>query len=160
MHSPRVRHRILFVCLGNICRSPAAEIIFRHFARDQGLADALHIDSAGTIGHHEGEPPDPRMAEALRRHGFEVTGRARRIRKSDLDDFDHIITMDESNLADVRSLDPTGRHHHKIRPLVEFCTANEAPRVPDPYYGGQRGFDHVIALLKDGCQGILDDLRD
>ena len=147
--------RILFVCMGNICRSPAAEIIFRQMVEDAGRAEDFHIDSAGTIGHHEGSPPGSRMAEALRRHGFPVTGRARRIRVEDLERFDWIITMDESNFADVRSLDPTGTYHQKIRQLVTYCRNHEAPRVPDPYYGGQRGFEHVIDLLKDGCAGIL-----
>ncbi len=155
MHSPRTTRRILFVCMGNICRSPAAEIIFRSLVESEGLADGFEIDSAGTIGYHEGSPPDPRMADALTRQGFKITGRARRIRKADLENFDWIITMDESNLEDVRNLDPEGRFHHKIRPLVGFCSEFDVPRVPDPYYGGQKGFDHVIDLLRDGCRGIL-----
>ncbi len=147
--------RVLFVCLGNICRSPAAEIIFRKLVTDEGLADRYEIDSAGTIGHHEGSPPDPRMAESLRRQGFEISGRARRIREDDLSHFDLIVTMDESNLENVRNMDAEGLYHAKIRPLTSFCSEHDDPRVPDPYYGGQRGFDHVIELLKDGCRGIL-----
>lgn len=150
--------KILFVCLGNICRSPAAEIIFRHQAEKAGLLDGLQIDSAGVIGHHQGSPPDPRMAAALQGRGYQVTGRARKIRLDDLRAFDLIITMDETNLADVRGLDPDGLHHEKIRPFVDFCTRHHDPRVPDPYYGGQRGFDHVINLLEDGCEGILTEL--
>ena len=155
MRPPRVPHGILFVCLGNICRSPAAEIIFRKQAADAGLADCFHIDSAGTIGHHEGSPPDSRMAEALHRRGFPITGRARKIRPEDLRNFELIVTMDESNFSDVRWLDPEGLHHSKIRPFMSFCRHHSDPRVPDPYYGGQRGFDHVITLLEDGCEGIL-----
>lgn len=160
MHSPRVPRRILFVCMGNICRSPAAEIIFRRFVADAGREAEFQIDSAGTIGYHEGSPPDSRMAEALGRQGFEVTGLARRIRKDDLETFDWIITMDESNLEEVRNLDPEGRFHRKIRPLVGFCREFDVPRVPDPYYGGEKGFEHVINLLKDGCRGILDETGD
>lgn len=153
------RRRILFVCLGNICRSPAAEIVFRQQAADAGRSDEFHIDSAGTIGHHQGSPPDPRMSEALKRQGFTVSGRARKIETKDLETFDLIVTMDESNLADVRGLDPAGKFHPKIRPFVSFCREHDDLRVPDPYYGGQRGFDHVIELLKDGCAGILDELK-
>lgn len=126
---------------------------------DAGLSEAFDIDSAGTIGHHEGSPPDPRMSESLRQKGFVVRGSARQILEEDLENFDLIVTMDESNLADVRRLDPSGRLHSKIQPLVSFCRDHDDLRVPDPYYGGQRGFDHVIRLLEDGCQGILDSLQ-
>jgi protein-tyrosine phosphatase len=158
MRPPRIPHSILFVCLGNICRSPAAEIVFRKQAADAGLADGFHVDSAGTIGHHAGSPPDPRMSEALRHRGYTVTGRSRKIRSEDLRNFDLIVTMDESNFSDVRWLDPEGRFHDKIRPFVSFCQRHGDPRVPDPYYGGQRGFDYVITLIEDGCEGILTEL--
>ena len=151
----RPPYRVLFVCLGNICRSPAAEIIFRQHAADAGRADDFEIDSAGTIGHHHGSPPDPRMAEALNQHGFTVSGQARRIEADDLEDFDLIVTMDETNLSDVQRLDPSGALHSKIRPFVSYCRHHDDLRVPDPYYGGKRGFDHVIALLQDGCGEIL-----
>lgn len=159
MRPPRSPYGILFVCLGNICRSPAAEIIFRQQAATVGLADGFHIDSAGTIGHHEGSPPDPRMAEALRRRGYPVTGHARKIRRVDLENFDLIVTMDESNFSDIRWLDSEERFHDKIRPFVSFCRRHSDPRVPDPYYGGERGFDHVITLLEDGCEGILAEMH-
>lgn len=154
-----VRRRVLFVCMGNICRSPAAEIIFRHQVAEAGRQDEFEIDSAGTIGYHEGSPPDPRMSDALKRRGFSVSGRARQIREADLEAFDLIVTMDESNLENVRDLDPSGRLHAKIQPLVDFCRAHDDPRVPDPYYGGQKGFEHVIDLLIDGCAGILEDWK-
>lgn len=141
--------------MGNICRSPAAEIIFRQKVADAGLQAEYEIDSAGTIGYHAGSGPDPRMAEALRGRGFTISGKARQIREKDLEHFDLIVTMDESNLENVRDLDPSGRFHGKIQPLVSFCETHDDPRVPDPYYGGQRGFEHVIDLLLDGCEGIL-----
>lgn len=150
--------RILFVCLGNICRSPAAEIIFRKLAEDSGRKEDFEIDSAGTIGHHDGAPPDSRMAAALTACGFTVTGSARQISSDDLRYFDLIVTMDEANLADVRRLDKTGALHDKIRPLVSFCRHHDDLRVPDPYYGGPRAFNHVITLLEDGCTGILQSL--
>ena len=152
-------YRVLFVCLGNICRSPAAEIIFRKQVTDGGRAKDFEIDSAGTIGHHQGSPPDSRMSAALERQGFTVRGRARQIKTADLENFDLIVTMDETNFSDVQRLDKTGKLHLKIRPLVSFCRHHDDLRVPDPYYGGQRGFDHVIALLEDGCAGILESLR-
>lgn len=141
--------------MGNICRSPAAEIIFRQKVADAGKQSEYEIDSAGTIGYHAGAGPDPRMADALRKRGFTISGKARQIREKDLEHFDLIVTMDEANLENVRDLDPSGQFHGKIQPLVSFCETHDDPRVPDPYYGGQRGFEHVIDLLLDGCEGIL-----
>ena len=153
-HTPQP-YRILFVCLGNICRSPAAEIVFRKLVTDSGRALDFEIDSAGTIGHHEGSAPDSRMAATLRGKGYTISGTSRKIHSRDLEHFDLILTMDEENLSAVRELDPRGTHHGKIRPLVEFCADKIDIRVPDPYYGGQRGFDYVVRLLEDGCQGVL-----
>ncbi|MCX6876844.1 MAG: low molecular weight phosphotyrosine protein phosphatase [Verrucomicrobia bacterium] len=150
--------RVLFVCMGNICRSPAAEIIFRKLVADAGRSAEFEIDSAGSHGYHQGDPPDSRMGACLARNGYPVTGRARKIKTDDLKDFDLIVTMDEDNLAAVNALDRDGWFRSKIRPLVEFCREHQAPRVPDPYYGGQRGFDQVIELLEDGCAGILREL--
>jgi protein-tyrosine phosphatase len=158
MSSPAATRRVLFVCMGNICRSPAAEIILRHQAELAGRAEDVLVDSAGTIGHHAGSPPDPRMAEILRERGFTVSGSARQIQPDDLRHYDLIVTMDESNHADVLRLDPSGQTHAKIRPFVGFCRLHDDPRVPDPYYGGRRGFDHVVNLLIDGCEGILAEL--
>lgn len=148
--------RILFVCMGNICRSPAAEIVFRKQVSDAGLTAEVEIDSAGTIGYHHGSPPDPRMAATLEKKGYPISGKARQITLYDIDRFDLILTMDEENLKSVRKLDTTGANHHKIRPFVEFCSQGTDIRVPDPYYGGQRGFDHVVQLVEDGCRGILE----
>ncbi|MFT4175051.1 MAG: low molecular weight protein-tyrosine-phosphatase [Luteolibacter sp.] len=151
---------VLFVCMGNICRSPAAEIIFRKLVDDAGLTGHIEIDSAGTIGYHRGSPPDARMAETLRLKGYTIDGKARRIEEADLERFHLIVTMDEENLEYVRQLDESERFHERIRPLVSFCKVHtSAERVPDPYYGGQKGFDRVIELLEDGCAGILDELK-
>lgn len=149
---------VLFVCLGNICRSPAAEIIFRRMVEDAGLEQDWHIDSAGTLGYHEGSPPDARMVSALRSKGYRIFGRSRPIHLQDLEHFDWIITMDEMNFQEVRSLDESGRFHEKIRPMVSFCRQHDVPAIPDPYYGGQQGFLHVIELLEDGCAGVLEEL--
>lgn len=158
MQTSSCPRRVLFVCLGNICRSPAAEIIFSQLASDAGRGAEFEVDSAGTIGHHQGSPPDSRMADALKRKGYGIHGQARKIDADDLKNFDLIVTMDESNFSDVQRLDPSGTLHEKIRPFMGFCRRHDDLRVPDPYYGGQRGFDHVIGLLEDGCQGILETL--
>ncbi|MEI7908881.1 MAG: low molecular weight protein-tyrosine-phosphatase [Verrucomicrobiota bacterium] len=154
----RQSFRVLFVCMGNICRSPAAEIIFRKLVADSGRSDSIEIDSAGTLGYHHGNPPDARMAATLERNGYTVAGRARQITSADLTYFDLVVTMDDDNLANVRALDSAGRWRAKIRPLVEYCSEHQARCVPDPYYGGQRGFDDVIELLEDGCAGILREI--
>lgn len=147
--------RVLFVCLGNICRSPAAEIVFRKMVAEAGLEDAYEIDSAGTAGYHEGAPPDHRMAATLEHHGYAIAGKARKITRADLDSFDHIVTMDEENYRDVCALDSSSGTHPKVKPFVSFCTEHDDRRVPDPYYGGQKGFDHVVSLLEDGCRNLL-----
>jgi protein-tyrosine phosphatase len=147
--------RILFVCMGNICRSPAAEIVFRKMVGDVGRDDEFEIDSAGTIGFHKGKPPDARMAAHLARNGYTVEGRSRQLTAVDLGEFDLILTMDEENLADALALDPTGGLHHKVQPFVGFLTEHDEQRIPDPYYGGDEGFAHVIELLEDGCAALL-----
>ena len=151
---------VLFVCMGNICRSPAAEIVFRRMAADAGRADEFRIDSAGTIGFHKGSPPDPRMSAHLSKRGYHVEGRSRQLVAADLRDFDLILTMDEENLAYSLALDTSGDLHHKVKPFVHFLRENEAPRIPDPYYGGDRGFAHVVDLLEDGCSALLEGLAD
>lgn len=148
-------HRVLFVCLGNICRSPAAEIVFRKLVTDSGREAEFEIDSAGTIGLHTGAPPDSRMAATLEAKGYPVCGQSRKIRPADLEHFDLIVTMDETNLDHVRELAPNSSLRDKIRPLVSYCHDHDDARVPDPYYGGQRGFDHVVSLLEDACRGIF-----
>ncbi len=148
--------RILFVCLGNICRSPAAAVILRKLVAAAGRDGDFEIDSAGTGGHNAGSPPDPRMSASLAKHGVTMSGTARQLRLADLEKFDLIVTMDESNYAEVRRLDAGAVAQSKIRPFMSFCRHYDDPRVPDPYYGGQSGFDHVIRLLEDGCQGLLE----
>jgi protein-tyrosine phosphatase len=150
--------RILFVCMGNICRSPAAEIVFRKMVSDAGREADFEIDSAGTIGFHKGKPPDARMAAHLAKKGYKVEGRSRQLTSDDLREFDLILTMDEDNLADALALDPGGNFRHKVQPFTDFLTEHDAPRIPDPYYGGDEGFAHVIELLEDGCAELLDRL--
>ncbi|BCX49757.1 phosphotyrosine protein phosphatase [Haloferula helveola] len=151
-------YRVLFVCMGNICRSPAAEIIFRHRVGEAGLTDRIEIDSAGTIGYHAGNPPDPRMSETLSARGYEIAGSSRKIRARDLEDFDLILCADRDNLDDVRSLDPGGERHDRIHLITRYCIDREADHVPDPYYGGRRGFEEVADLVEDACDGLLAEL--
>lgn len=159
MPPDRKPFRVLFICMGNICRSPAAEIVFRKLVEDAGLATAIAIDSAGTIGYHRGKGPDPRMAATLRDRGYVIAGRARQLQPEDLDGFDLLLVADEENLADLRQLDRAGSRREKVRLLVDYCVNREAERVPDPYYGGQRGFDEVVDLVEDACGGLLEELR-
>ena len=151
--------KVLFVCMGNICRSPAADIICRKLAAEAGLGDRLEVDSAGTIGYHSGNPPDPRMSRTLAARGYPIDGRARQVRRRDLDVHDLILCADRDNLDDVRALDPGGTTHPKIRLITDYCRHHEASHVPDPYYGGADGFERVADLLEDACAGLLEELR-
>jgi protein-tyrosine phosphatase len=154
--------RILFVCLGNICRSPAAEGVFLDQLATEGLEDQFVVDSAGTGGWHVGRPADSRMRAAASRRGIHLPGRARQLELADLTRFDRILTMDNDNLAAVRSL--AGELGDRpnlavIEPMVLHCRQFRAREVPDPYYGGTEGFEHVLDLLEDACAGLLETLR-
>ncbi len=143
--------------MGNICRSPAAENVMRRQLEQAGLADAVRCDSAGTIGYHAGNPPDPRMAVAGRRRGLPMTGAARQVTAADIDAFDLVLAMDEANLRDLKALaSPASRH--KLRPFCSYLARHREAEVPDPYYGGAQGFEHVLDLLEDGCSQILKTL--
>jgi protein-tyrosine phosphatase len=151
--------RVLFVCLGNICRSPAAEGTFLHLLAREALEPRFRVDSAGTAGWHVGKPADPRMREAAARRGIHLPSRARRLVRSDLRRFDHILTMDADNLAEVTALAARHGATARIAPLVHHCRRSSAAEVPDPYYGGPEGFEQVLDLLEDACAGLLEDLR-
>ena len=144
--------------MGNICRSPAAEIVFQHLVDQAGLSARILVDSAGTIGYHRGHGPDPRMAATLKARGYDIHGSARQVQAKDLTEFDHILVADRDNLSDVRSLDGTGASHGKISLLTDYCVNVEADHVPDPYYGGNEGFDRVADIVEDACQGLLNQI--
>lgn len=152
-------YKILFVCLGNICRSPAAENIMNYLISQAGLTESFSCDSAGTSGYHIGAPPDARMTVAAQKRGITLQGKARRFEVSDFTKFDLILAMDRDNYRDLLSLDPLGKHHHKVKLMSDFATQHQFKDVPDPYYGGQQGFDRVIDLLLDSCQGLLAELE-
>ena len=155
-------NRILFVCLGNICRSPAAEGVFLHQLTAEGLEDQFVVDSAGTGGWHVGKPADSRMRAAASRRGIQLPSRARQLELADLTTFDRILTMDDDNLRAVRSLARELGDRQDlavIEPMVLHCRQFQAHEVPDPYYGGSEGFEHVLDLLQDACEGLLETLK-
>jgi protein-tyrosine phosphatase len=152
--------RILFLCMGNICRSPAAHCVFQHLVDQAGLSDQFEIESAGTIGFHVGSPPDARMQDAMRARQIPIIGHSRQLRSSDLNDYDLILAMDKDNLSDARKLDSTGKLHHKVQLFCDYCTAHSETEVPDPYYGGDRGFEHALDLIEDGCANLLKQLHE
>ena len=143
--------RLLFVCMGNICRSPTAEAVMRHLVADAGLQDEIEIDSAGTGGWHAGARPDRRAAAAARSRGIVLDGAARQVTARDFHDFDLLLAMDEDNLRDLLALAPSGTAH-KVRKLA-------AVDVPDPYYVGELGFETVLDIVTEACTGLLDELR-
>ena len=153
-------YKLLFVCLGNICRSPSAENIMNHLIEQAGLSEQILCDSAGTSSYHVGSPPDRRMsAAAATKLGIKLRGRARQFQKSDFQDFDLILAMDQENYENILTLDQTKQYQHKVRLMCEFCSRHTLKEVPDPYYGGQEGFNRVIDLLIDACEGLLTKVR-
>ena len=149
-------YKLLFVCLGNICRSPSAENIMNHLIQQAGLEDRIVCDSAGTSGYHIGAPPDSRMNTAAIKRQIELKGKSRKLTPKDLQRFDLILAMDGENYHDILYLDREGKYEDKIRMICEFATEKSDKEVPDPYYGGSDGFDYVIDLLFDACAGLLD----
>ena len=153
--------RLLFVCMGNICRSPTAEGVMRGLLREEGLEDAVEVDSAGTGDWHVGDPPDRRATAAAHARGIVLEGAARQVARADFAEFDLILAADRRNLRDLRALLPPDARA-KVHLLREFDPAADgAPDldVPDPYYGGDDGFEHVLDLVEAACRGLLDDLR-
>jgi len=147
--------RVLFVCLGNICRSPLAEAVFRHLVEARGWAGRFDIDSAGTSGWHRGSPPDPRSTETARRRGITLAGGSRKVTAADLRSFDYVIAMDAENRAALDELHAQSGGTAQVRRLREFEQNAASLDVPDPYYGGPRGFDDVHDIVERGCAGLL-----
>lgn len=157
--SPLPTYRVLFVCMGNICRSPTAHGVFRHMVRNAGLQELVTVDSAGTHNYHPGEPPDARSQRHAAQRGYELADlRARQMLADDFARHDLILAMDWDNLALAQDLCPPG-HAAKVRRLTEFCLRLDSPVVPDPYYGGDAGFEQVLDLVEDACEGLLRHVR-
>tara|TARA_Y100001968_G_scaffold309886_1_gene330269 strand:- start:54416 stop:54895 length:480 start_codon:yes stop_codon:yes gene_type:complete len=155
-----MKKSILFVCLGNICRSPAAEGVFLHQIKNKNLEDQFIVDSAGTGGWHVGNNADPRMRNAALKRGIEVNSKARKINLHDFQSFDLILTMDNSNLSDIQKLSSkvTNKNTAIIRPLLSYSETSKIIEVPDPYYGGDSGFDKVLDLLEEAIECLLLEL--
>lgn len=149
-------YKLLFVCLGNICRSPSAENIMNHLVQEAGLSDRIQCDSAGTSSYHIGSAPDRRMTVAAKARGIDLVGRARQFERSDFEAFDLILAMDRDNYEEICALDRAGKYRDKVRLMCDFCTRHTLKEVPDPYYGGPEGFNQVIDLLMDACSGLLN----
>jgi protein-tyrosine phosphatase len=150
---------VLFVCMGNICRSPTAHGVFRHKVQQEGLSDAVIVDSAGTHNYHPNSPPDERSQAHAAKRGYDLSDlRARQINGGDFEKFDLILVMDLDNLAQVQQACPR-QYQHKVRRLTEFCLEFDSQVVPDPYYGGHKGFDHVLDLVEDACEGLIRSVK-
>ena len=152
--------KILFVCLGNICRSPAAEEIMRRLVAEAGLEKDIMLDSAGLIDYHEGEPADGRMRAHAARRGYQITHLSRPVRYDDFFDFDLIVGMDDRNISRLKALAPGLEEERKVVRMTDYCRLKVADHVPDPYYGGASGFENVLDILEDACAGLLDTLRE
>lgn len=155
-----MRQRILFVCMGNICRSPTAEGVTRALAERHGMADLFEFDSAGTHGYHIGNPPDKRARQAAAGRGYDLSAlKARQVSDIDFVRFDRILAMDRDNLALLRKACPD-EHREKLGLFLDFASLAEVEEVPDPYYGGPEGFEHVLDLIEDAANGLLKRLSE
>ncbi|MGC4091994.1 MAG: low molecular weight protein-tyrosine-phosphatase [Polyangiaceae bacterium] len=149
---------LLFVCLGNICRSPAAENVMFKLLQDAGLTGRVSCDSAGTSNEHAGQPPDRRMRQAGMNRGLPMSGIARQVTAADLDVFDLIVAMDDANYAALQRL-AGATNRHKIQRFCSYLQQHQDTEVPDPWYGGAAGFEHVLDLLEDGCTQLLAQIQ-
>ena len=147
--------RVLMVCTGNICRSPTAHGVLEKMVADAGLQHRVQVDSAGTHSYHVGEPPDARSLQHALRRGYDLSAqRARQLTRQDFDDFDLILVMDSANEIAARRI-ATAAQQQRMKRLTDYCHRFEDREVPDPYYGGERGFEHVLDLVEDACQNLL-----
>jgi len=151
--------RVLFVCLGNICRSPTAEAVFRKLVTEEGLHEHIEVDSAGTHAYHIGHAPDARAQEAARRRGVDLSGlRGRQATSRDIETFDYVLAMDRENYENLLDVCPEG-FEHKVRLFMEFAPNRPERDVPDPYFGGPAGFDRVLDMIEEASAGLLEDIR-
>ncbi len=151
--------KVLFVCMGNICRSPTAQGVFERLVQSQGLAERILIDSAGTHAYHIGNPPDKRSQAAAQNRGLDLSGqRARKVTVADFEEFDYVLAMDRTNLEDLHDLVAVSQRE-RVRLFMTFAEGWNVDEVPDPYYGGDSGFERVLDMVEDAAAGLLDHIR-
>lgn len=150
---------VIFVCLGNICRSPSGEAVMNEYIKRDNLEDKIKCDSAGTSAYHIGEPADARMQRHASRRGYNLTSLARQFIKEDFEKFDYVIAMDEDNYYNIERLDKNSEYKNKLFLMTEFCSNYENKGVPDPYFGGSSGFELVLDILEDACEGLLNHIK-
>jgi protein-tyrosine phosphatase len=151
--------KVLFVCMGNICRSPTADAVMQHKVNAAGLADRVSVDSAGTISHHVGASPDKRAQAAAKERGYNMSKlRARQLVAEDFDSFDYILAMDLDNLEVIKELQPAD-YRGNAGLFLQFLPESDYEEVPDPYYGGSKGFQVVLNLVEQGCDALIEDIR-
>ncbi len=151
--------KVLFVCMGNICRSPTAQGVFERLVQSQGLAERILIDSAGTHAYHIGNPPDKRSQAAAKNRGLDLSGqRARKVTVADIEEFDYVLVMDRTNLEDLHDL-VAASQRERVRLFMTFAEHWNVDEVPDPYYGGDSGFERVLDMVEDAAAGLLDHIR-
>lgn len=151
-------YKVLFVCLGNICRSPSGEGVFNYLVSQKGLSQLFLIDSAGTAAYHVGERADGRMRKHALKRGIELTSRARQFSYNDFEAFDYILCMDKSNYRNILALDNENKYTEKLYMMTDFARHMSYKEVPDPYYGGADGFELVLDILEDACSGLLEEI--
>jgi protein-tyrosine phosphatase len=151
--------RICFVCLGNICRSPTAEGVMRHLLEEEGLQGHVRVESAGTGDWHVGCPPDERTQAAALRRGYRLTGQARQFVPADFERFDYVVAMDASNRRNLEQMAPSPEQRARVHLLRDFEPGGRGKDVPDPYYGGEEGFERVLDICESGCRGLLEHVR-
>lgn len=152
--------KVLFVCMGNICRSPAADGYMQKLVNAENLSAQVYVDSAGTTSFHAGQKADRRMREHAKKRGYELLSISRQfIPSKDFEEFDYIVAMDYQNIQDLQKMDNLDKYGEKLFLMTEFCTKLDDKIVPDPYYGGEEGFDHVLDIVEDGCEGLLKKIK-
>lgn len=152
--------RVVFVCMGNICRSPTAHGVFEAKLQEYELSHVIGVDSAGTHAYHIGEPPDRRSQQTANKRGYQMDHlRARKVTAEDFEQFDYVLAMDDENFSNLESICPP-RHIDKLKMFLDFSRAFDEREVPDPYYGGAQGFEHVLDLIEDASLGLIDDIRE
>lgn len=159
MENDNSKVKVLFVCMGNICRSPSAEAVMRAYVEREGLSDKIYIDSAGTISYHAGEPADARMQRHAVNRDYMLTSISRQLTSTDFNDFDYVIGMDDDNMHNMQSFLPKAELSGKMSLMTDYCANPNPGHVPDPYYGGHDGFEQVLDLLEDACGGLLKHIR-